>query len=739
MFHRTPIASALLALCAAPIATTAIAQTAPAPAAAASAPASTLQEVRVKSRTETDEYNPGTATIGGKAPAALRDIPQTITVVNRAVLDAQGANSLQEALRNVPGISISAGEGGAIGDNINLRGFSARTDVFLDGFRDRGQYTRDTFSLDAVEVLKGPSSMLFGRGSTGGVINQVSKKPQRADLTEVGLTLGTENYKRATLDVNRGLSETSAFRVAVMAQDSESTRDVVSVERFGLAPSLRLGMGTPTEITLSALLQRGRDVPDYGVPFLRNGSDTVGAVRTPAAVPANRYFGYADDYFNQDVAVLTATVQHRFSDRLTLRNQTQLSRSTTEASPTPLGTVSVVDGAPDGTLVLHGTPLSLLEAVRGERTRHFTDRSLANQTDLIAKFDTGGVAHTLTTGAEIGWDRYEVTNYNWTVPDGTVNLGDPVLMNRPGTTTEFSKGDNKSSTLALYANDEIALTTQWKLVAGLRWDRFKPEATTIEDLDTTPVSTTLRPETQTFVSTRAGLIYQPTLTQSYYVSLGTSFNPTGETLTVNERDVALDPEKNRSFEIGAKWDLLDGGLSVNGALFRVDKTNARTRDPVTGLNQLDGEVRVQGLELGITGRVLPQWQLFAGYTLLDGKVLKSIDVGSNLDAGLLSEGKTLQNTPRHSATLWSTYELGGGWEVGGGVVASSDRWVNNFETAKIEGYTRLDATLAYKQPTWDVRLNLLNLNDELYHEVASGGRATPAEGRQVRVTTNFRF
>ncbi|HEX2586011.1 MAG TPA: TonB-dependent receptor plug domain-containing protein, partial [Steroidobacteraceae bacterium] len=248
----------------------------------------------VKAIDQVDDVN---TTQIGKVPQSLRDIPQAMTVINREVLDAQSATRLTDALRNVPGITISAGEGGQIGDNINLRGFSARTDLFLDGFRDRGQYTRDTFFLQSVEVLKGPSSILFGRGSTGGVINQSSKKPMLRDATEVAAAVGTDSYYRLSADVNAKLSDSSALRVVALGHENKSTRDVVESKRYGINPSLRIGIGSDTEITASLMLQRNRETPDYGFPLLKFD----GRLSKPIDAPANRYYGFTDDKFDQDV------------------------------------------------------------------------------------------------------------------------------------------------------------------------------------------------------------------------------------------------------------------------------------------------------------------------------------------------------------------------------------------------------------------------------------------------------
>ncbi len=751
-YQLSPIAHAVVALFAHSMSQHALAQQPPAqqppsppagiaPAASDSASTKELDEVRVRAPGLRDEYAPATSTIGGKTEMPLRDIPQTVNVINRAVLEAQGARSFKDALRNVPGIAIGAGEGGVIGDNITLRGFGARTDIFLDGFRDRGQYTRDVFSLDAIEVLKGPASMLFGRGSTGGVINQVSKRPRKEPLTEGVVEVGTQSHVRTTVDVNQPVSATAAFRLAAVAQKSESTRDVLELERAGVAPSFRWGMGTPTEFTLSALVQKSRDVPDYGFPFLPVSSAGVGTVRRPVDAPANRYYGYQDDFLDQDVAVFSAALEHRFTPNLRLKSRIQSANSETRVSPSRLGAPTVIAGAPPGTVAVQGTSLDLLQSVREELNRTQEDRSLYNQTDLIARFDTGAVAHTLTTGFEIGRDESDTTTFDWTVPNSATNLGNPSSLNRPGTPFLVSSSNPKASTLALYINDQLDLGKQWKLVGGLRWDRFKAETVNRAGLATaTPTTTTIDAGTDTHVSTRAGVIWQPSDAQSYYVSYGTSFNPSAETVSVQTSTAALEPEKNRSYELGAKWDVFGGNLGLNAALFRIEKTNARTPDPVNAtVTILDGKQRVDGIEVGAAGRLAPGWQIYAGYTFLDSEVLESNTVGTGLDLGLRQQGKALQNTPRHTATLWTTYEFAGGFEIGGGVLHTSKRFLNNFETSEVDAFTRLDATLAWRQETYDLRLNLLNATDELYFEAAAGTRAIPANGRQLRASVTVRF
>jgi catecholate siderophore receptor len=659
-----------------------------------------------------NDYATGVTTIGGAAPAPIRDVPQSVTVINRAVLDAQAATTLTEALRNTPGITLSAGEGGQIGDNVNIRGFNARTDLFLDGVRDRGQYSRETFFLESLEVVRGPSSMLFGRGSTGGVINQVSKQASLRDHAELGLSIGTDAYYRATLDVNRKLSESSAWRVAVLGHANESTRDVIESERSGIAGSLRFGIDTDTQIGLSAMVQRRKDIPDYGFPFAAGGTEENPA--QPVHADRDNFYGYTDDAFDQDANVLGVRVDHRFSPAFSLRNHTQYSKADVHAAPT----VIVSSGA------------------RNRRDREIDDESLYNQTDLVIRFDGGGIAHTVTAGVEIGWEYYENQAYDW-VGETAQDFANPVYgpMPESAARTRTTLSDNESETLGVYLNDQMDLGRHWKLVLGVRNDDFE-FSTMVTDGNTGDVTVDVD-QNDSMTSYRGGIIYQPDDSQSYYVSYGTSFNPSAETLTLHERNQDVDPEKNRSVEIGAKWDLLEGNLSLTTAVFKVEKTNARSVDPATLLSQLDGEVVVDGFEFGASGRLTGSWRIFAGYTKLDGEIVDLTEIQSG--AAVSRDGNTLANTPEHTASLWTAYEFGGTWEVGGGAVYSSERLVNNANTSVVDAYTRYDATVAWHGDGHQLRLNLLNLSDEKYFEVASGGRATPATGAAAILTWTADF
>ena len=720
-FHLKPLCAALVIAMATPALARAGESSAESDTSSASDAAdksAVLDKVDVNATTSS--YDVQTTTIG-KTDTTVHDLPQTINIINSELMQAQGATSFADALRNVPGITIGGAEGGQIGNNINLRGFTARTDIYIDGFRDRGQYYRDTFDLESIEVLKGPSSMLFGRGSTGGIINQVTKEPVLHELDQITTTVGTDDRYRVSGDFNEPFSDTSAGRVNVFAQDNHSTRDVMSNKDGGIAPSLRFGIGTPTEITLTALLQRNHDMPDYGIPPL-NGK--------PAPVNFDNFYGLTDDRTNQDVAMVGARIEHKFSDDVVLKNQLQYNWYRTDALETaPNNLVTTSGVAIDRTTGNYtDAPLDDILVQLASHDRVIHDTSLDDQTDLTTKFTTGSWSHTLLAGTEFGHDTYENQAYTRTgLP--LLSLLDPVYLPMDPSVVVSTPGNNAygtANTAAAFANDTVKFSDQWQAVAGLRRDRF--EATLDNSISAPAVAT----QTVYFTSKRAGMIFQPSYEQSYYVSYGTSFDPSLETLTVTNNTQALPPEKNRSYEIGAKWDLLDDKLDLTAALFDVDKTNARTQVSTTEY-ELSGNIRVRGGEVGVAGHVTEQWQVFAGYTRLNADIVKASDG---------TQGNVPANTPKNSATLWNSVKLSTEWEVGGGATYLSQRFAANNNLVTVPGYTRWDAMVAWHQPKYDVQLNVLNIGDKKYLDAlipSDGGRSIPGIGRTLLATVDYKF
>jgi len=692
----------------------------------------TLPEVKVNESARNDGYITDTATIGGGVPQPIRDIPQSVTIVNSALMQAQGATSLADALRNVPGITIGAAEGGSIGNNFNLRGFTARTDLYLDGMRDRGQYYRDVFSLDAVEVLQGPSSMLFGRGSTGGIINQVSKLPSLTPIGTATLTVGTQPTVRGTVDFNQAMSETSAFRVAAMAQDVHSTRDVMKNQDYGLAPAISVGLGTATEVTFNALLTHNEDMPDYGLPPV-NGA--------PADVNRKNFYGATDDRTRQDVMNLNAIVTHRFTPAIKLRNQTQYSRyriDARESGPNNVGTLvngvyTAFPAANFGNLT--GLPLDQLYVGLGSHDRDITDTSLYNQTDLIAEFRTGPVSHLLIAGLELGQDTNDTQNFSRNLPGNTNNYfrAVPLLAptyapagNVPAVTT--NRVQSSATDVAPYVNDTLSFGDAWKAIAGVRYDRYNASLTNSISL---PASAS---QSIGFTSVRAGVIWQPTETQAYYVSYGTSFNPSLETLTLVNGQQSLDPETSKQYELGGKWDLLDGNLSLTSALFRIEKDHTRSQIS-PGFYELTGNVRVDGFQISVAGRITPAWQVFGGYTYLDARIVSA----SALDA---TQGKVPANTPQNSASLWTAYDFTREWQAGTGVAYMSDRYAANNNAVKVPDYFRWDAMVAWRQKSYTVQLNVFNLTNRLNYDAlipSDRGRSVPGTDLQAQLSLIYSF
>lgn len=662
----------------------------------------------------------------------LRDIPQTITVIPRAVFEEQGATSLRDVLRNVSGISIQAGEGGTpAGDQLSIRGFSARTDLFIDGVRDFGGYSRDPFNFEQVEVAKGPASSVSGRGSTGGSINMVSKTPKSNSFYDGSLGFGTDDYRRATLDLNQPLTElgldSAAIRLNAMGHSTDTPgRDVVGDSRWGVAPSIAFGLGKPTQLTLSYFHLDQDNTPDYGIPWVPANTGPLAAYSDqPAPVDYSNFYGLkARDYEKVRTDLVTAELKHEFSDSLSLRNLSRYGQTYRDSIIT----------APRFADVNSSTDIRRNDW----KSRDQTDEIFANQTDLNWDFNTGRVGHSLVTGVEYDHETEVNCTRAATGPDSpntdlyNPNPNDPYTENiqRNG-----ARAESTADTVSLYAFDTLKLSEKWELNGGLRWDHF--------DLDYTSVATngaaTSLSRSDEMLSWRAGVVFKPRENGSLYFGYGTSFNPAAEGLTLStsatsSANLNADPEESRTFELGTKWDLLDERLSLNAAVFRTEKTNARTQDPADAADTivLEGEQVVQGVELGAAGRITKDWQVFAGYTWLTSEITASKDPAEI--------GNELSNTPEHSFNFWTTYQLPRGFEIGGGGQYVGSRYSDNANTRQAPGYWLFDAVAACEvNKHLSLRLNVYNLADEDYIDRVGGGHFIPGAGRSAVLSANFKF
>ena len=668
-----------------------------------------------------------------KLTQPLIDTPQMIEAIPRQVIEDRAATSLSDVFRNSSGISMGAGESSWQGTNLTLRGFNARNDMYLDGMRDFGSYTRDPFDLEEVEVLQGPSSILFGRGSTGGVINQVSKTPVLGGFVRGELAGGTDALARGTIDLNESipsLGEGTAVRLNAMADRQDvSDRDKVRYRRYGVAPSVAFGLGTANRLVLSYLHQQEDDVPDYGLPYFRGA---------PAPVARANFYGFTSDFLRTTADVGTARFEHDFSSDVTLRDQFRYAayeRRWRDMEP------QVITAGVTAT-----TPLSAIQvnrALQGGRSR---ETFLQNQMDLLANFQTGPIEHTLAAGWEIGPESSRPTYDNGLGVPSTSLLAPN--ENQPFSGTEFArvKVSTTAFTVGAYLIDTLKFGTHWQLSGGVRWDRF--ESHYLAQYFGNTAATLGMPTTRQDVhqidqqpSWRGSLVYKPVPNGTIYFDYSTSFNPSAEALSqivavrsLNTGNINLDPEENRTFELGTKWNLFGNRLQAQAAIFREEKTNARVPNPEnSATNILAGDQRVDGGEVELAGLVTRDWQLTASYTYLNGKTVKTAPGGPLLNSPLF-------NAPRNSVAVWSTYQLPHRLQIGGGLNYQSRRYVSltALPYTSVPGYTVLDAMVKWRA-TDHIRLqvNVNNLSNKYYYDQLHGYHIIPGEGRAALFTIAY--
>ncbi|HZW23450.1 TonB-dependent siderophore receptor [Noviherbaspirillum sp.] len=672
---------------------------------------SDLPEVQVKSSREAPPtYNPPTASSATKIEAPLRDIPQTVNVVPQTLLRDQGANSMQDVMKMVPGIGLSHGDGQR--DQVTIRGFTAIADQFIDGLRDDALYFRDLSNTEQVEVIKGPASVLYGRGSSGGLINRITKKPG-IDRSEVGLTVGSRGQRRGEFDIGRNVEDSGvAFRVTGAIERADSYRDQQFLEREAISPSLSFKLGDHTKLLLQAEYLSDRRVTDFGVPAYRG---------RPVDVPAGTYYGAANakdfDFSQAEVNAFGFTLDHRFSNTLSLRNAFRRYSYTLDRNNTNVASVN------EAALT---ASLNRSNVLRDED-------GFFNQTELVQKADIAGMAHQILYGVEFGkQDKDQLFRTQNNI--ATVSLFNPVSPVLPFTVTAAPTTDNLGilKTAGAYVQDLVTLSEQWKALVGIRYDNFEQETR-----ERRPGQPNLS-RTDTAWSPRAGLVYQPNLAQSYYASFSKSFQPSAEAFPLAANNAQIAPEETTNKEVGAKFDFLDGKASATASLFRLERTNIKSTDPATNRLIPIGTQRTDGLELTFTGDLSHGWQIWSGYSYLDGKVTASVA----RDAGQPVQGKRPTLTPKHAANLWITKALGGGFGAGAGVNYVGDRFANPGNTVALPSYTTFDAMAYYRAGPLDLTLNVLNLFDREYIVSGHGTSANlnlPGAPRSVQLTARYKF
>lgn len=677
-------------------------------------------QVLAKARYHYVQQSTSTAT---KTDTLLRDTPQSVTVVTEDMIKDTAMRGLADVVQYVPGAGIAQGEGHR--DAPVLRGNTSTADLFVNGMRDDVQYFRDLYNVERVEVLKGPNAMIFGRGGTGGVINRVTKQAGWGNAGEATLQLGSWNRRRATADFGQGVNDAFAFRVTALYEDSESFRDDMTVDRWGINPSVAFHTGENTVIHADVehfedqrVTDRG--LPSYAVPFEGR--------RLPVEVDRSTFFGDPDHSPSDfEVSAFNLLVEHSFGNGALLRNRTRYAdydkfyQNVYASGPARFSATS-----------------NRFEVAIGAYSSATQRKNLFNQTDLVFDLDTGAVKHTILAGAEFGRQESDNVRYSGSFPGNTcygaattssfcVPLSNPRYNGPVIFAQSATDADNNvvAKVAAVYAQDQIELSPQWQAIVGVRFDRFETDFLNHRNGSRIAVEDKLW-------SPRMGLVFKPVEDVSLYASYGLTHLPrSGEQMTsLSPGNRAFDPEKYKNYELGAKWDIKPE-LALTAAVYRLDRSNVIAPDPNDPTRSIlvDGE-RTEGVEIGIAGRITDAWSVMGGYAWQDGEIL----AGS-------SRGNQPANLPEQTASLWNRYDFNRSWGVGLGAIHRGSMFTGTSNAVTLKSFTRYDAALYYApSEQFELQLNVENLFDKHYFTAShNDNNISPGTPRAYWLSASVKF
>jgi catecholate siderophore receptor len=738
----------------------AMAQTAPAPS------ATTLSTVEVRERAEAPEGKDAVRAVEtgiGKGRQQLRDIPQSVTVVTERLIDDRNLDTLKEALKNTAGITFLAAEGGE--EDIRLRGFALQStgDVFIDGMRDPAFYERDTFNLDRMEVLRGSASMLFGRGSTGGAVNQVSKVPRLIDEHQVDITLGSHAYRRVQGDFNIQTGESAALRINAMVTKADNNGAGSSIDKNGVALAYRWGIGERDEFQASLYNLDNNNGINYGIPYIAPYAGAPATERALLPLDPKNYYGLASDYNDGSATFGTLSHTHRFDRESELKTQLRVGQFKRDQRS---GAIRICGPNPNTGVPNANCPAVLtaptLETLSADtiltRGTHLKIQDMDNihvQSDYNTKFDALGFKHELLAGVDAAREKktvYAARN----AAQGGVTITKPTTT--IGTPNDGAFVDESSRVLRVsnqyvatgwgaYVQDVMQLTPAWKLVGGLRYDNLTGDydAFSIPNNAPGPVTATSYRMKVSEVSHRLGALFQPNELHSYHFSAGTSFNTSGDAYSLGASNVDTPPEKSINLELGAKLDSADKRFTTRLAVFRSTKLNERNTDPDLPVVTLSGKRHVAGFEADVAGRLSPTWEIFASYMWMPiAKVDEAAPCPPTGGCSQASPGERVGDrpalTPEHSGTIWSTWQLTPKWRVGAGLNFRGKQKPTRSEF-HVPSYVTGDLMAEY---TFDferivLKANLTNITNKLYADQLYPGHYIPGTGRTLQVTASLKF
>ncbi len=732
------------------------AQTSPAATTSPIAPTSeakdgkTLNAVTVKEKAEVAEGRDSlraTTTSIGKGNQDLRDVPQSVTIITEKLITDRNIDTLKEALHSAAGVTFLAAEGGE--EDIRLRGFSlaATGDIFVDGIRDPAFYDRDTFNNDRIELLRGSASMLFGRGSTGGVVNQVNKVPRLVDEKSISLTIGNHNYDRVVGDINAKTGESSAVRITLMGTQADNNGSGSRVNKTGVAAAFRWGIGERDEFLLGVYAIDNENGMNYGIPWVK--VRPAGAVAAPAEiaqtdllhVDPSRYYGANSDYNHGSADYVTLSHAHRFDSDTELktvirpghynRDQRASTIRFSGTTGTPANPAAIfADNITDDTVLYRGTNNKIQQM-----------DTLYAQNDLSTKFAALGMKNAVLMGVDFANERFK--NYTATTPSGSaVALTKP--RTRVGTPDDDTGVDEslrvlsvgrsfKAEALGIYAQDLIEVAPAWKVLLGLRHDHFSGRYWQSAAI--------VRERSDALWSKRFGILFQPSATQSYHFSYGTSFNTSGDTYQYDAQTVNTPPESSINYELGGKLDTDNKQVTARFAFFYSVKNNERNRDPDSAAvaNLLSGKRHVAGFELDVTGRVTQHWEVYGSYAFTP---IAKIDIGApgSIDGVAEGAGTRSSLSPRHSGTVWTTYQVTPKIRVGGGLNFRSEQTPNRNPGWAAPSFVTADLLAEYAySDDYKFKLNVSNVANKRYADALYTGHYIPGAGRIYQLNFSAKF
>lgn len=708
-------------------------------------------------------YSPG-ASADPKFTRPLVDTTRTVTVVPEQVLKDQGVTTLTDALKNVPGVgAFYAGENGSssTGDAVYMRGVDTSNSIYLDGIRDIGSVTRDTFNTEQVEVIKGPAGTDYGRSAPSGSINMISKQPRLENGLDGSASVGSAWRRRGTMDYNQVINDNAAFRLNAMGEKNHDRgRDNVQNEHYGFAPSLALGLDTPTRLYLNYLHEHQNNTPDGGVPTIglpgySAPSARFGGLESAGKVNTHNYYGTASDFDRSTRDTGTIRFEHDLSDNTTIRNITRWSRVKQKYLMT-----AVMGGASNITAP-NLNDLDSWSWSRLANTKDVSNRILTNQTNITSKFSTWQVDHDVSAGVE--FTREKQTNYGVNaIEPPAVKIYHPVSdVSLGGLHRNGANANGQTDTFGIYAFDTLTLTRDFEINGGMRLDRYDTDYDSATACGATgrgavacpagvrkgsPVTTVNTSKSGSLLNWKAGALYHLTREGNIYINYATSKQPPGGNSfalsaggtgnSANRTD--FNPQKAKSGEIGTKWEILNKRLLLNAAVFRTDIEN-EVESNDDGTYSQNGKKRVEGYELSATGNITDDWSVMAGYTNQRATVKKGTNVSQD-------GSSSLSYTPKNAFTLWTQYQatdalsVGAGTRYVGSMHRGSDGAVGTPD--RTDDYWVTDAKVGYKvNNNLDFQLNVYNVFDKNY--VASinksGYRYHPGEPRTFLLTANVHF